>query len=42
MEQWSVVFQTVKDLFSMVGAIATLVLLIKRNRNDADDRDRRK
>jgi hypothetical protein len=41
MEQWSVVFQTVENLFSMVGAIATLVLLMKRDQNHPDDRDRR-
>jgi hypothetical protein len=38
-EQWSVIFQTVDDLVSMVGAIAALIVLIKQDRDRTDRRD---
>jgi hypothetical protein len=39
MEQWSVVIEVIENLVAMVQAIATLVLLMKRDQSDVDDRN---
>ncbi|MDW5327481.1 hypothetical protein [Plantactinospora sp. KLBMP9567] len=35
--QWTVVFQTVSEFFSAVGAVITLIIILKEGGNSIDD-----